>query len=116
MSVKPISVAVVVSDRKKALKWYREKLGLRVLANEDHWVVVGSRDGVQLHLCEPMGGKLEKGNTGILFQTSGSVPAAYRALSRKGVKFPNPPKKVEWGWFCQFQDPDGNIFWLAPKG
>ncbi len=31
------SVPVVVSDREASKKWYTEKLGLALIADEDHW-------------------------------------------------------------------------------
>jgi catechol 2,3-dioxygenase-like lactoylglutathione lyase family enzyme len=46
------SVAVVVSDEKKAKEWYKNKLGFEVQSDEEHWVVVappGSLFGI--HLC-----------------------------------------------------------------
>jgi catechol 2,3-dioxygenase-like lactoylglutathione lyase family enzyme len=120
MKLQPSSVAVLVSDTKKALAWYTKKLGLDVLEKGDHWVVVGDkRRGVGLHLCQSVGPKgkvrLEKGNTGILLLTDGDLMASYRQLKRRGVRFPHPPKKTEWGWFCMFADPDGNEFWLNPR-
>ncbi len=47
------SVAVVVSDEKKAKEWYKNKLGFEVQSDEEHWVVVaphGSLFGI--HLCQ----------------------------------------------------------------
>jgi lactoylglutathione lyase len=120
MKLSPISTAVLVSDKKKALRWYHQKLGLGVIDNDDHWVVVGDKKtGAQLHLCELRSRKgkpkLEPGNTGILFVTDGDMIKTYQTLRRRGVRFPNPPKKTEWGWFCMFADPDGNQFWLHPS-
>jgi catechol 2,3-dioxygenase-like lactoylglutathione lyase family enzyme len=120
MKLGPSSVAVVVSDTKKAVSWYTKKLGLDVIDNEGHWAVVGdAKRGIGLHLCQSVGPrgtpKIEKGNTGILIYTDGEMMATYRMLKRRGVKFPHPPEKTEWGWFCMFADPDGNEFWLAPR-
>lgn len=120
MKLKPFSVAIVVSDRKKSLRWYRQKLGLEVVDQDAHWVTVGSkRRGIRLHLCQTTEfdpkGKLEPGNSGILFMVDGDIEKAYRDLKRRGVKFANPPKKMDWGWFCSFLDPDGNEFWLVPE-
>lgn len=116
----PTSVAIVVKDRKKALKWYTQKLGLKRLANEGHWVVVGQGGkGTNFHLCEvrqfDKKAKLEKGNTGIMITFPGDMLRTYEALKAKGVKFPAPPEKTDWGWYCMFQDPDGNEFWLSPQ-
>jgi catechol 2,3-dioxygenase-like lactoylglutathione lyase family enzyme len=119
LKLRPMSVAIVVSDRKKAVKWYTQKLGMDLLTHQQHWAVVGSKKGgIQLHLCavkeyDPKG-KLEKGNTGIMLRVPGKMMLAYEALRKKGVKFPFPPEKMEWGWFCGLSDPDGNVLWLTP--
>jgi predicted enzyme related to lactoylglutathione lyase len=117
MKLSPYSVAVVVSNGKKALAFYTRKLGLDVLADEDHWRVVGrKKGGLAIHLCEygKPTPKSEKGNTGILILTNESMEKTYQKLKKKGVKFSVPPKKEEWGWNCHFLDPDGNEFWLGP--
>ena len=117
MKLSPYSVALAVSNRKKALAFYTKKLGLDVLAEDDHWTVVGrKKGGLAIHLCEygKPTPKSEKGNTGILFYTDGPMEKTYQELKKRGVKFSVPPEKVEWGWHCRFLDPDGNEIWLAP--
>ena len=118
VKLSPSSVAVVVSNGKKALEFYHGKLGLDVLANEDHWLVVGrKKGGLALHLCaygRPTP-KSEKGNTGILLHTDKPMMQTYRELRKKGVKFSHPPQKVPWGWKCLLLDPDGNELWLAEE-
>jgi predicted enzyme related to lactoylglutathione lyase len=119
MKLHAYSVAVVVADRKKAKKWYTKTLGLKVLSDEGHWTVVGSKKGkMALHLCQVTEfdpkGKLEPGNTGVLFTVDGSIEKMYKSLKKKGVNFTVPPKKEEWGWFASFTDPDGNEFMLMP--
>ncbi|MEM0128767.1 MAG: VOC family protein [Thermoplasmata archaeon] len=116
----PSGVAVVVSDRVPATRWYRQKLGLSVVDRKGHWVTVGDRRrGIRLHLCaarkfDPMA-RPERGTTGILFEVDGDVEKAYRSLERRGVRFSHPPKKMEGGWYCTFLDPDGHEFWPMPR-
>jgi catechol 2,3-dioxygenase-like lactoylglutathione lyase family enzyme len=105
------SVAVVVSDAKKAATWYRDVLGLEGRAEEGHWVTVASSGAnVELHLCE--GSPLEPGNTGIAF-VADDVQSAHESLRDKGVEFSTPPTREEWGTYAMFKDPDGNEFWLV---
>lgn len=108
------SVAVVVSDRKKATQWYKEKLGFDVQEEaEEHWTVVAPPGwATGLHLCE--GGELEPGNTGILLYAD-DFEGTVDELKKKGVEFTQEPKKEEWGTYAMFKDPDGNVFWLMPK-
>lgn len=109
MFSKSFSVAVMVSDGKKSAKWYKEKLGFET-STEEHWVTAWQKGASwKLHLCE---GKLEPGNTGIGFYTD-NVEKDVAALKKKGVKFSMGYTKTEWGEIAQFDDPDGNVFWIS---
>jgi len=116
-----VSVAIVVSDRRRSLEWYTRNLGLDLIDSDDHWVTVGhkGRGGV-LHLCQTSeydtSIPAEKGNTGILFHLSGDFESACRALAANGVKFSHPAQKAEWGWWAMIEDPDGNEFSVTPGG
>jgi len=123
MTIRAVSAAVAVSDRKKATRWYVEKLGFRVFDDDpDHWTTVGDRSGkFLLHLCE-MGGrpgkkppKSEVGNTGILLVTNEPFSRTCARLKRRRVRFSMTPRKLPWGWLAKFLDPDGNEFWLMPQ-
>jgi catechol 2,3-dioxygenase-like lactoylglutathione lyase family enzyme len=122
------TVAVVVSDRKKALQWYRDILGLPVAyigpfeADSDaavqgsaekpgHWVELGpSRPLTRIHICELSDKSIQPGPTGITFLTD-KIQTEYDRLRAEGVRFLYPPKRMEWGeWLCEFADPDGNQF------
>jgi catechol-2,3-dioxygenase len=114
------SVAVVVSDKQKAKKWYTETLGLDLIMEQDHWVTVGRKGkGGMLHLCQmneldpkfPM----EPGNSGIMIMLEGDMMKIYEALKARGVKFTHPPEKKPWGWECMIVDPDGNEHLLMPS-
>lgn len=128
MSIQGIdTVAVVVSDARKALRWYRDVLGLPVAyigpympnpdptvqgapENPGHWIEIGlGRPRTRVHLCE-LGGKTEPGPTGITF-LSDDIRADYERLRVSGVQFLSAPQKMDWGeWLCAFVDPDGNEF------
>ena len=122
------TVAVVVSDGRKAIRWYTETLSLRVAYigpaepsadpslqgtadNPGHWVELGpDRPLTRLHLCELADHHVEPGPTGITLLTD-DIHADYERLRSQGVKFRHPPTKMEWGeWLCQFCDLDGNEF------
>ena len=122
------TVAVVVSDRRKALQWFRDVLGLPVAYvgptepssnpsaqgspdDPGHWIEIGSgRPMTRIHLCELEDHRIEPGSTGITFLTD-DILAEYERLKLKGVRFTNSPKEMGWGeWLCEFLDPDGNEF------
>jgi catechol 2,3-dioxygenase-like lactoylglutathione lyase family enzyme len=122
------TVAIVVSDERRAIKWYRDILGLSVAyigppePNRDpsvqgspespgHWIEMGSpRPMTRVHLCRFEDGHTEPGPTGITF-LSDNIVEDYSRMKGKGVRFLSAPEKMEWGeWLCQFADPDGNEF------
>jgi catechol 2,3-dioxygenase-like lactoylglutathione lyase family enzyme len=115
-----VSVAVVVSDRSKAVAWYTEKFGLQHIDDFDHWQTVGikGRAGV-LHLCQvseyDKKAALEPGITGIHFQLPGDFVSACEALKGRGVEFSTAPEKFDWGWGAAVRDPDGNEIYLSPE-
>jgi catechol 2,3-dioxygenase-like lactoylglutathione lyase family enzyme len=120
------TVAIVVKDRRKAIAWYRDLLGIPVYyigpndpnastgegTPEDpgHWIELGpGRPGTRIHLCE-LGGATEPGASGITFLTD-DIRADYERMTAKGVVFRSPPERMDWGeWLCEFEDPDGNVF------
>lgn len=112
------SVAVVVSDAKKAKKWYMDKLGFEVQDEglHEHWVVVGPHgSSTAIHLCASE--QLEPGNTGILFLAD-NAESTCEELKRKGVEFTRELGKAEdenTPKYAMFRDPDGNEFWLMQK-
>ncbi len=113
------SVAVVVSDRNRAVEWYTETLGLDHVHDQDHFQTVGRKGkGGLLHLCQVTEydpkGALEPGVTGILLTLPGDFVAACRALEARGVKFSTPATKFDWGWGASIVDPDGNELYLGP--
>jgi catechol 2,3-dioxygenase-like lactoylglutathione lyase family enzyme len=122
------TVAIVVSNRKKALGWYRDVLGLPAAYigpnepgadpntqgspdNPGHWIELGpGRPLTRIHLCELPNHQVEPGPTGITFLTN-DIHTDYDRLISNAVHFLYAPKLMEWGeWLCEFTDPDGNQF------
>jgi predicted enzyme related to lactoylglutathione lyase len=104
------SIAVVVTDPKKSIEFYTQKLGFELRNNNEHWITVapkGSR--TLLHLCQSE--KPEPGNTGVWLHVD-NLEKSYDELSKKGVKFTKAPKDEGWGKYAMVSDPDGNEFWL----
>src|SRR2546427_11710046 len=85
------TVAVVVRDEKKATKFWKEKVGFRVVTSWPHWVTVGPRGAtVRLHLCPDS--RPEKGNTGHRSATA-DPPKEETRPRKKGVNTTKPAKK-----------------------
>jgi len=108
------SVAVLVTDAKRAAEWYREKLGFEV-GIQGHWVTVSPKGTeMKLHLCEKCKEWEDDrpgGQTGISFEVD-NKEQTYRELKASGVEF-SQELTTEWfGTYAIFKDPDGNQFWI----
>ncbi|MCW4033550.1 MAG: VOC family protein [Candidatus Bathyarchaeota archaeon] len=116
------SVAVVVSNDKKAKEWYTDKLDFEVQDDIEGWIVVGppgSSSGI--HLCsafpvEPNRSARAR-NTGILFFAD-DIEGTCQELKQRGVEFTKELEVAEWDKsvkYAMFRDLDGNEFWLMNK-
>lgn len=104
------TIAVVVRNEKKATKWWKDKLGVRVVTRFPHWHTIATRgSSVRIHLCPDS--KPEKGNTGFAFHAK-SAAREEKALRRKGVTITVPTTTEDWGTYFMFADPDGNEYWV----
>jgi phosphoserine phosphatase RsbU/P len=116
-------VIIFVRDQDRALRFYADQLGFRVVVDQRidagvRWIEVGPPDGsANLALAQVTPGtdaeKLVGGDTNIYFLTE-DVNAKYSEWSSRGVRFQSPPQKPPWGGiFTRFADVDGNSFGLA---
>jgi len=117
------SVAVVVRDRAKAIEWYRDVLGFRVLEEDPETGFVQlslGRGSTALSLVvprrewgEPLYSETLRrtgGSTGILFRTD-NVRALQLRLRRAKARVARTVSHEPCGWnVLQFRDPDGNEF------
>jgi catechol 2,3-dioxygenase-like lactoylglutathione lyase family enzyme len=112
-------VGVPVSDQQRALDFYTQALGFRVVTDQpfddnQRWIELGiGRSSSGITLFTPEGQEHRIGTfTGISF-VADDVVATYRELSAKGVVFTQEPKEADWGTAAVFADPDGNQFVLG---
>lgn len=111
------ATTVMVSNRKRSVKWYTQKLGFEVIQDMGHWVTVGHTGGSGLlHLCEAaeIEEKLEPGVQGITFHVRGNFEKKCEELARMGVTFETPVTKTSWGTYARIVDPDGNVINVHP--
>ncbi len=116
-------VAVVVRDQAKAIRWYKETLGMAVRSQDPGTGYVEltlGRGAAGINLVEPRASWGEPyysqsvarigGPTGIAFQTD-SVLALEQRLRNAGAGITDPPSRQPWGGVAlRFADPDGNEF------
>ena len=110
------NVTVVVSDLKASLKFFRDKVGLRLafFDRKHDWVCFDTGKAA-FSLTVPWNKKSRKlvgSRTGLSFYVD-DLAATYKALRKKQVKFAFKPRQEPWGGLlASFRDPDGNRFFL----
>jgi len=110
------NVTVVVADIGRSRKFFRDKLGLRLsFYDKKHDWLCFDAGRVALSITTPWNKsarKLVGVKTGVSFYVD-DVQATYKDLKKKGVKFTLKPRKEPWGGLlANFEDPDGNKFFL----
>lgn len=112
-------IGVPVRDQQRALEFYTNQLGFRVITDQpfddsQRWIELGiGRSGSGIALFTPKGHEDRIGTfTGISFVAE-DVMETCRELAQKGVTFIQEPKKADWGTSAIFADPDGNQFVLG---
>ncbi|HET9789734.1 MAG TPA: VOC family protein [Candidatus Angelobacter sp.] len=117
--IRGVKLATVpVTDQDRAIAFYTEKLGFRILTDqpfndEQRWVELGI-DGAETRvvLFKFDNGLKPGSQMNFTFWTD-DVEGTARELKAKGVKFISEPKRESWGTSAIFQDPDGNSFVLG---
>jgi predicted enzyme related to lactoylglutathione lyase len=112
-------VGVPVRDQDRALAFWRDKMGFRVVTDQPmgpgmRWIemgVPGAQTGIALFT--PEGHESRIGSfTGLSFGCD-DVERTHKELSERGVEFTRPPKKESWGTSAIFLDSEGNTFVLG---
>ena len=114
-------ISIPVADQDRALAFYTEKLGFRILTDQQmgegqRWIelsIPGADTGVVLFT--PKG---QEDRVGSFLNTSwevANVDKAYAELGAKGVEFTGPPQKQPWGTFVMMKDSEGNQIVLSSR-
>src|SRR5262245_33407299 len=85
---------VFVADMDRAVKFYRDTLGLPLKFSSPHWSeFVTGETTLALH---PASAQNPAGAVHLGFNVAG-LETFYQEMTAKGVKFPQPPKKQDFG-------------------
>ena len=113
-------VGIPVRDQDRALEFYTEKLGFRVMTDqpmgEQRWIelqIPGAETAVVLFTPEG-----HESRIGTFFNGSfacDDVAKTYAELKGRGVEFVKEPQKQPWGTFAIFKDPDGNQLLISSR-
>ena len=113
-------VTIPVTDQDRALAFYTQRLGFRVVTDqpydeEQRWIelrIAGADTRIVLfHFGEAL---KPGGDTNLTFWTD-DVEATAQELKSRGVKFVMDPKREDWGTAAAFEDTEGNRFGLSSK-
>lgn len=116
-------VRVFVSDLKKSLDFYTNKLGMKLdYTDGARWAQFENGEDVSLAIeqCDPnkieAGSKLVGRFVGVTLLVD-NLEQTFAQLEQSGVKFSGPPEKQPWGGvLAHLKDPDGNILTLMHSG
>ena len=111
------NVTIYVSDMERAIRFYTDTLGLRLAYRfGNHWAAVELGKGLTIGL-HPASSETPAGRRGSmaigLELGETSIGEAVSRLSSKGVRFQGPVNEAKAGKFVSFEDPDGNLIYLA---
>ena len=114
-------LGICVKDQERALAFYTEKLGFRILTDQpfsekQRWIelqIPGAETAVVLFTPEG-----QEDRAGSFLNSSWEVDnldATYQDLLAKGVEFNGPPQKQPWGSFVMMRDSEGNQIVLSAR-
>jgi catechol 2,3-dioxygenase-like lactoylglutathione lyase family enzyme len=111
--------SIPVRNQDKALEFYTQKLGLKVITDSpfdgtQRWIELGMpRAETKLVLFTADGQeKMIGGFMNVTFMAD-DVEATVDELKARGVEFVQDAQKADWGTAAVFKDIDGNVFVLS---
>jgi methylmalonyl-CoA/ethylmalonyl-CoA epimerase len=112
-------IAVIVQDLDRAVRFYRDTLGLTLLFQAPPALAFFDCGGVRLMLTPPEGSEPPQG-TSILYYVVDDIRAAHAALVARAVEFLSPPRIVARLpdhdlWMAPFRDSEGNLLELMSE-
>lgn len=112
--------SIPVTNQDRALAFYTEKLGFRLLtdqpfSDEQRWIELGIPGADTRLVLFRSAESIQPGSQmNVTFWTD-NVEATARELKAKGVEFVMEPTTESWGTAAAFKDLDGNSFVLSSK-
>ena len=112
--------SIPVTDQDRALAFYTEKLGFRLVTDqpfspEQRWIELGVPGADTRVVLFRFGDELKPGGQMNITFWSDDVEGTVRELKGKGVTIVMEPKKADWGTAAAFEDLDGNRFLISSK-
>ncbi|QNI36810.1 VOC family protein [Edaphobacter albus] len=113
-------VSIPVLDQDRALAFYTEKLGFRLVTDqpfseEQRWIELGIPGADTRVVLFRFGEEIKPGGQMNMTFWTDNVEATVGEMKRKGVTILKGPAKAGWGTSAVFADPDGNQFLVGTK-
>ncbi len=114
-----LQIAVNVKDPERAVAFYRDQLGLRLLFQAPPALSFFDCGGVRLMLDRAAAPEFDHASSILYFKVD-DIEAAHRELVERGVAFRNPPHKIadmpdHELWMTHFDDTEGNLHALMAE-
>ena len=98
---------VPVTDMSRAVRFYRDTLGLEVKSESDDWSEIDA-SGLMIGLNARESAASADGGAVITFQPDGGIDEEVARLQGEGVEFAGGISDHEWGRIATFKDSEGN--------
>jgi methylmalonyl-CoA/ethylmalonyl-CoA epimerase len=105
-------IAYTVSDVGRAVAFYKDAVGLKLLFEAPPGLAFFDCGGIRLMLSQPEG-DFKPGSSAVMYFRVADIESVQRALKARGVPFVDEPHLVARMpdhelWMCFFKDPDGH--------
>ena len=112
-------LAIPVTDLERAVTFYRDVLGLRLLFRAPPGLAFLQCGGVRLMLSRRQPGESEAG-VGVIYYRVPDLDAAYGALRERGARFVDQPHRIarledHELWMVFLRDPDEHLLALMAE-
>lgn len=115
------AVSIYVSDQDAALAFWVERAGFELrfsapMGSDGRWIEVGPMGSESSIVLYPraMMADWAQHKPSIVFEC-GDIHVTHDSMAARGVTFTQTPKRLPWGMFAAFVDPDGNWFGLRER-
>lgn len=114
-------VTVPAQDQDRALAFYTEKLGFRLITDQpfgpgQRWIELGiGHSDTRFVLFTPPGDEDKVGGRFSGALACDDVEATHRQLTERGVEFEAAPTRQPWGTFAIMVDSEGNRFVISSR-
>jgi catechol 2,3-dioxygenase-like lactoylglutathione lyase family enzyme len=109
-----VSVAILVNDLDRAVRFYRDRLGFAVVEETESWAALDNRIALMV-APEPMPDHNLWMNTISPVIEVADAQAAFEELTARGIAFLVPPTDVGGATMASFRESEGNLLQLIER-